>query len=81
MGLMVNPPVINISWLYWRYAGLLGFPIAVIFYRRLLEHRRDPKETPIDFGIRWRLVFLNGFVAALMLAEGCFCVWQIIGNG
>jgi hypothetical protein len=63
------------------FEGLLGFPLSFIFYRRMLEHRRDTEQTPLDLGVKWRLLFLNGFVAAFMLAEGCFCVWQIIGNG
>lgn len=76
------PPVIDFSRPYWRYVGLLGFPVAVIFYRRMVaHHRREPRRTFVDIDLKARLIILNGFAAVLMLAAGCFCVWQIMGSG
>lgn len=76
----MSPPVITYSWPYLRYLGLLGYPLSIVLYRRMLRHRRDPEETVTEIGIRWRLVFINGFFATFLLAEACFCVWQIIGR-
>lgn len=80
MSLVVNPPLINYSWPYLRYVGLLGFPLSIVLYRRMLRHRGDPDETVIDIGLKWRLVFIHGFTATLLFAEACLCVWQLIGR-
>lgn len=80
MGISMNPPVINYSWPYLRYVGILGFPLCFVFYRRMLKHRRDPVERLIDISVKSRLVLLNGFAAIFFFAEACLCVWQIIGR-
>jgi hypothetical protein len=38
------PPVVAVSWPYLRYMELLGLPVSVVCFQRMLEHnRREPR--------------------------------------
>jgi hypothetical protein len=70
---------INLQWANWYYLGLLGFPVAVICYERMLAVHRHPAErTFIALDIKARMVVLYGFAAASAFAFACYSLWRIV---
>jgi len=70
---------INLQWADWYYLGLLGFPVAVICYERMLAVHRGPVErTFIALDIKARTVVLYGFAAVSAFALACYSLWRIV---
>lgn len=73
----MNPPIIDVPWPYFRYVELLGIPVSIICFRRMLEHhRREPRTQ-----LAGNLATLYIVVGVLTLAAGCFSLWQIVASG
>jgi hypothetical protein len=69
----------TLQWVGWHYLGLLGFPVAVICYERMLAvHRRPVERTFIALDIKAHMVVLYGFAAVSAFALACYSLWRIV---
>lgn len=70
---------INLQWADWYYLGLLGFPVAVICYERMLAvHRRPVEPTFWALDIKARMVILYGSAAVSAFGLACYSLWRIV---
>jgi hypothetical protein len=73
--------LVTSKWPDWWYLGLLGFPVAVICYERMLAfHRRPVERTFIALDIKAHMVVLYGFAATSAFALACYSLWRIVGR-